>query len=159
MKRAVLISGVTAIALALTAVSASAKGFGGRDGGPRMSFEQLDANGDGVLTQDELQAQGAARFAAVDANGDGLLSAEEIAAQADRDISDRVAKMIEKRDANGDGLLSQEEMQPNEDRAARFFERMDENGDGGISQEEFEAKKKHGKRKGGRDGGEETENN
>ena len=161
MKRAVLISGVTAIALAVTAISASAKpgGEGRGDRGPRVTFEQLDANGDGVVTLEEMQAQGQARFAETDTNGDGLLSAEEIAAKAERDITDRVTRMIERRDTNGDGLLSQEEMQPNGDRSARVFERLDENGDGQISEEEFAAMKKHGKRKGGRNGGEETENN
>ncbi len=157
MKRAVLISGVTAIALAFTAASVTAKPGGGHRG-ERVSFEQLDANGDGFVTIEELQAQGQARFAETDTNGDGLLSAEEIAAKADRDISDRVAKMIEKRDTNGDGLLSQEEMQPNGDRAARMFDRLDDNGDGQISEEEFASMKK-GKRKGGRDGEAETENN
>ena len=62
------------------------------------------------------------------------------------------------RDTNGDGLLSQEEMQPNGDRAARMFDRLDDNGDGQISEEEFASMKK-GKRKGGRDGDAETENN
>jgi Ca2+-binding EF-hand superfamily protein len=157
MKRAVLISGVTAIALAVTAISASAKPGGG-ERGERVSFEQLDTNGDGFVTMEELQARGEARFADTDTDGDGLLSAEEIAAKANRDVSDRVTRMIEKRDTNGDGLLSQEEMQPNGDRAARMFDRLDDNGDGQISEEEFASMKK-GKRKGGRDGGGETENN
>ena len=49
-------------------------------------------------------------------------------------------------------------MQPNGDRAARMFDRLDDNGDGQISEEEFASMKK-GKRKGGRDGDAETENN
>ncbi|MFY0597698.1 MAG: EF-hand domain-containing protein [Cognatishimia sp.] len=157
MKRAVLISGVTAMALALTAGVASAKGGHGKHG-PRVSFEQLDVNGDGQITKDEIAAAATARFNEADTNGDGNLSAEELAAASERAKEERIAKMIEKRDENGDGVLSQAEMQPKEDRTDKMFERMDENGDGVISAEEFEAAKS--KRKGKRgDKGKKDESN
>jgi hypothetical protein len=40
-------------------------------------FDRLDANSDGVLDGNELDALLARRFARMDANGDGMLTAEE----------------------------------------------------------------------------------
>lgn len=150
MKRAVLISGVTALALALGAGVASAKGFGGKGGhhGPRMNFEQVDANGDGMITKEELAAHAQARFTETDTNGDGNLSAEELAAASERAKEERVQKMIERRDTNNDGVLSFDEMKPSEDRTAKMFERLDTDGDGSISQAELDEMKD--KRKGKR---------
>lgn len=146
MKRAVMISSVTALAVALTAGSALAKGGHGGKHGPRMSFEQLDTNGDGQVTQAEIAAMAAERFNTADTNGDGFLSAEELAAASERAKEDRIAKMIEKRDVDGDGVLSPAEMQPDEDRSAKMFERLDADSDGVISAEEFDSAKM--KRKG-----------
>lgn len=161
MKRAVWISGVTAMALALTAGVAVAKGGPGGHGGkhgPQMNFEKLDANGDGQVTKEEIAAAASARFEAVDTDGSGTLSAEELAAASERAKEERIAKMIEKRDENGDGVLSQAEMQPGSDRMDRMFERLDANSDGVISAEEFEQMKerRHGKR-GGKDKGDRDE--
>lgn len=163
MKRAVLISGLTAAAIALTAVGVSAKGGDGDrrgPGGPRINFEEVDTNGDGLITLEEMQAAAAARTAEIDTDGDGFVSAEELAEIAKRDVSDRVAKMLERRDENGDGQVSLEEMQPSAERQERMFERLDEDGDGAISEEELASMKKFGKRKGGhRHADKETENN
>lgn len=154
MKRTVILSTLTILAIAGTAVSASA--FGDRDGrkGPRIEFSTLDSNGDGQLTETEMQAHATARFNEADTNGDGSLSAEELTARADSQKAERmarrIAKMIEKRDTNGDGVLSQEELQPRD--RGDMFAKLDTNEDGMISQEEFDAAKgKFGKRKGGRD--------
>ena len=149
MKRAVLISGVTAMALALTAGVAAAKGGHGGKHGARMSFEQLDTNGDGQVTKEEIAAAATARFNEIDTNGDGNLSAEELAAASERAKEERIAKMIEKRDENGDGVLSQDEMQPKTDRTDRMFKRLDANDDGVISAEEFEKMKDRRKGKRG----------
>jgi hypothetical protein len=129
------------VAVALSPVSASAKG------GDRPSFEQLDTNSDGALTPAELAAHGAARFAAADTNSDGFLDAEELEAAAkardSKRAGKRIERMMEHRDANGDGKLSVEEMAPSEDRIAKRFERADKNDDGQLSEEEFEASAKH----------------
>ena len=138
--------------IALSPVSATAKG-----GGERVSFEQLDANGDGALTQEEMAAHGAKRFADADTDGDGFLSAEELAevakARAGKRAEKRSAKMLKHLDANDDGKLSADEMKPSEERMAKRFERADKNDDGQLSQEEFEQAAKHrghrGKKRGG----------
>ncbi|MEP2534152.1 EF-hand domain-containing protein [Shimia sp.] len=146
MKRTYFITGIIVAALSVTAVAASAKGSGGKmrgHHGPQINFEEVDTNGDGFLSQDELTAHAQARFDKVDTNGDGSLSAEELQASMEQRMKDRAQKgsekMLERRDANGDGVLSPEEMQPKGDRTAKMFDRLDTDGDGKISKEEFEA--------------------
>lgn len=149
MKRTVVISALTVLAIAGTTLSASAH-EGGKRGhqGPRVEFSDLDANADGQLTAAELDAHAAARFAEADTNGDGVLNAEELAARSDREVSERmekrIAKMIEKMDANDDGGLSLDEMQRRD--SAEMIAKLDTNEDGTVSAEEFEERK--GDRKG-----------
>ncbi|MEM8978662.1 MAG: EF-hand domain-containing protein [Pseudomonadota bacterium] len=138
---------------ALVVVLTSSLGFvalanakGHRDA---VSFAELDTNGDGSLTQDEITARAKMRFDEVDTNGDGQLSSEEIAARADERMAKRVERMISRRDSNDDGALSFEEMQG--DRKGRGFSRLDADGDGVVSEDEFaEMQEKRSKRKGDR---------
>lgn len=110
---------------------------------PEIVFEELDLNGDGAITLEEMTGAGDARFAEADANGNGTLDRDELLARAQERAERGVDRMIERVDANGDGALSQEEMAnmregrrgPN---PARMFERIDADGDGSISQGEFE---------------------
>ena len=89
----------------------------------QMVFEQLDANHDGVVTQDEVDAftklmgsnpRMAARvtklFADADANHDGKVSAAEAKARADA--------AFDTADANHDGILSPEERQASRQRSS-----------------------------------------
>ncbi len=142
MKRAIIMTGFTAIALAGTAITASAFGKG-HDEGPRMphiSFSELDANGDGQVTKEEIQAHFKARFDAADSDGDGNLSAEEMAARAEKERAERmqrrVSRMIERRDTDGDGLLSAEEMQAGRP-GVDMLTRLDTDKDGAVSEQEF----------------------
>lgn len=148
---------VLALAVAGTAIAGAANAFpGGQRGGPGMEmpgFEELDANGDGVVTTEELEAIGAARFAELDTNGDGSVSPEEMQAmmqeRANKRMSKGIERMMERLDANEDGVLSEDEL-PQRD-PAKMIEHLDEDGDGAISAEEFEAaKEKRGGRKGGK---------
>lgn len=145
MKRAIFITGVVAVALGVTTVAASAKGWGmggARGMGPMMSFEEMDLNGDGKVTAEEMAAMGQARFDKADANGDGFLDNDEMQAHVIEMAKERAAKvserMIEHKDVDNDGKLSFEEMQPSEKRKGKMFSRMDTDGDGAISQAEFE---------------------
>ncbi|MDP2579374.1 EF-hand domain-containing protein [Shimia thalassica] len=163
MKRAMFMTGVLAAALSVTAAGAWAMdkecGPKGKHG-PRhmMNFEEVDANQDGKITQDELDAFAKARFDKADTDGDGMLSAEEMQAKATEDMKKRAekrsAKMLEHKDANGDGKLSFEEMQSKgKKRGGKMIEKMDTDNDGAVSKEEFEAakakmEKRHGKKKG-----------
>ena len=147
MKTTLLMAG---IATALMVNVAEARGQGGQ--GPELpAFEQIDANGDGLVTTAELQAamqaQAAERFAQSDTDGDGALSAEELAAAAlARENSRRdsnITRMIARLDTNGDGVLQIEEMQARgDDRRAqgqgRMFDMMDTDDDGSVSAQEYE---------------------
>lgn len=109
-------------------------------------FATLDADGDGQVTEAELQARGDARFAAADADGDGLLTAEEMVSHVKGDrverVERRVERLIEDRDSNADGALSRAEL--GNERGGRMLERADSNNDGAISREEFaELRERH----------------
>lgn len=152
MKRIAILSALTALVIAGGTVSALAHDRNGEDGqgrkgpkGPQIPFAELDADGDGKVTQAELDAHFAAHFATIDTDGNGTLSAEELAAEAQGKNAERMAKrtarMMERMDANGDGVLSLEEMQPKN--GDKMFARLDTDGDGAISEAEFEAMKAH----------------
>jgi Ca2+-binding EF-hand superfamily protein len=133
--------------------------------GPRQEpvpdFATLDADGDGVLTAEELQSAKADRMGEIDTNGDGFVTVDEmialmLARNAER-IEARFGKMLERADANGDGQLSVDELGemrgapgPKLD-AAGLPKGWDANGDGVLSEEEFQTamenrKDRHGKR-------------
>ena len=148
MKRTLFISGVVVVALGVTGITsmaASAKGWGmsgPRGMGPMMSFEEMDLNGDGKVTAEEMAALGQTRFDKADANGDGFLDATEMEAHvlemAKQHAPQMSERMLNHKDADNDGKLSFEEMQPNEKRKGKMFDRFDADGDGAISQAEFE---------------------
>ena len=140
---------MAAVVSGMVMVAGAAQAAGHREA---PAFADLDLNGDGSLSLEELQAQGEARFAEADSDGDGALSAEELIAQAESRAADRVAAMIERFDENDDGLLQQSELpqRGNGDRAERMFDRVDADDDGVISAEEFEeARERMGERRGG----------
>ncbi len=152
MKKVLVLTTVAATLLGSVAFAESHgkgnMGGMGMAGGPRMaqlSFADLDANGDGQLTLEELTARPADHFASADANGDGGLNAEEMTAMMMAQMQDRVAamaaQMITRLDANKDGLIQADEMKPAGNDGAgleRMFAIMDINGDGAVSEEEFD---------------------
>lgn len=160
MKNTYWIAGVLAIGLGTGIAGMAVANQGGPE---RPSFETLDTDADGKLTQAELDAHKAARFAKSDTNGDGMLSAEEMMnsakANEGKRMQRRATKMIERMDADKDGMISAAEMQAMP-RGKDMFKRMDANSDGAITAEEFAAGKggygrHHGKGQGmdGQSGG------
>lgn len=135
MKHSSFIAVIVAVAGVAVSGAAMAKGIGHH--GPKMSFEEIDTDGNGEVTKAELQALKEARFAAADSNGDGVLSLEEMQAQGRERAAERAARMLERFDKNGDGALSKDEL-PQPRRAGKMFDRMDGDGSGGISKQEFE---------------------
>lgn len=116
-------------------------------GGARHSFEELDANSDGQVSQAEFAAHRAERFETADANGDGQLSRDEILARGkarDEARAERRAdKMLERLDANKDGALTLAEL--NDGRGGKLFDRADSDGNGAVSKAEFDQMKEHHK--------------
>ncbi len=149
MKRTVTITSIAALAIGLSAAIAVAGPYGGKGPGgpgmhrgPQINFEQLDLNGDGSITKEEIAGQAKARFDTSDADKDGFLTKEELQAGIEAHLKQRALtmadRMLERHDSDKDGKLSAEEMpQPKGKRAERMFDRMDANDDGTISEEEF----------------------
>lgn len=138
MKYGVVIAGlVTALTVGAGASFAQGPGIGDRyDRHDRPAFEDLDADKSGEITQAELQQHMTSRFTSHDANGDGLLSQDEMIAGAQVRAESRVARMIEMFDKDGDGALSVAEL-PKPRNPGRMFEKIDADGSGGISAEEY----------------------
>lgn len=125
---------------------------GGQKGGHGAmmleAFDAIDADKDGKLTEAEIAAFRAARFATADADKNGLLSAEELAAMHMSEMSGRMAersaRMIEHLDTDADGQLSAAELAEMPKRRSPFA-RADADSDGAISKAELEMMiEKHG---------------
>ena len=143
MLKIILLSGLIISAVTLTSVTGADAHGGGKRNMP--SFLELDANQDGNLSMEELQAFGQGRFDHADTNGDGILTREELTEQAQARIDGHVDRMIERKDSDGDGALSSEELRGGHDRGNRIFEHADADSDGLISEEEFKAAMARGK--------------
>lgn len=138
---------VAVMALALPATGAMARGGPEGGFGPAMlDFGDLDLNGDGQLTKDELSKQAEARFAKVDTDGDGQLDATELKAAASERQSLMVARMIQRLDEDGNGTLSATEMQAARDMGRGHRMKRGERGD--------HARGERGGKRWGRDRGE-----
>ncbi len=101
-------------------------------------FERIDANHDGVITQDEYIAAATARFNKADTTGSGELTAQQIASsprtvKREQRFASREVKHM---DTNGDGVVSQDEYIA---AAKSRFAKLDKNGDGFIDADEMPA--------------------
>ena len=144
------------ITVALGGLGVSSAVMASQRGQNMPSFENFDTNGDGVITQAEVEAHGAAKFAESDANGDGYLDAEELQAQLEARRSERRGPMGDKgpmgnkgpmgghtdADQDNSGFVEMMQRQFNERMeyaAAQMLQRMDTDGDGKVSAEEAQA--------------------
>ena len=122
----------------------------------------MDTNKDGQITKAEADAYRAGQEKAMDANGDGVISMDEMKAGMARmmgvEPTGRAGQMGEMRfarlDTNGDGALSADEMAA-DNRFTQIFKRIDQNGDGTLDKDELAQAqtwaqehrgKKHGRR-------------
>ncbi len=99
-------------------------------------LEQFDTNGDGAVSQDEIDAVRAADLAQYDTNGDGTLSLEEYQAYWMARFYERMVDAFQRLDANGDGEITAEEFNAG---LADIVAHLDRNGDGVLNADDREA--------------------
>jgi len=142
-------------ALTLTATFVEARDrSGGRGMNIEQIFERFDADGDGQVTQEEIDGAAETRFSDADTDGDGMLSEAEFMAQAQEQAGERAAERFARLDADGDGMLSRDVLEARRggQRMERMFNRLDANDDGAITMEEAEAAmERFRERRGGRE--------
>ena len=146
-------------AVSATTSLADSRGWHSGKGGHMaadITFADLDADGDGQLTEEELASAHQVWLASKDADGDGMLSQEELnAAIAERIMAmaeSQTARMIERMDDDGDGMISAEEIGDGRN-PGKAFSRLDSDDDGMISEEEFsQMMNRDGRWKRGKDG-------
>ena len=105
-------------------------GFRGHGKGGHMAMrllERYDANGDGKVSQEEIDRGRGERLASFDGDQDGKLSLAEFEALWLDAMRERMVDSFQGFDDDGDGLVTGEEYgKPFQ----RMVERMDRNGDG-----------------------------
>ncbi len=118
----------------------------GPNQGQKKMFEQIDADKDGIVTQDEMKAHRGQIFDKMDRNDDGYLEGEEKRLgrqkyKAKRKIHQAERKLDRKQEADTDkdGKVSYAEFAT---KNSPLFKRLDSNGDGNISAEEHDAAKR-----------------
>ena len=93
-------------------------------------FDSIDADGDGRLSQAEIDQVRNDRHAAHDANGDGSLVLEEFAGLWQETTHPLAVRVFQMLDADGDAVVTRVEY----DRPlAGIVERLDRDGDGALS--------------------------
>jgi hypothetical protein len=141
-------------------------GQGGQGGGFAMTFATLDADGNGLITEEDLRALAEAKFTEMDLDGSGTLGPDELAAVMEARMTERMGgrmgermgdrgpqradpvsmmtsmaeRMVKARDTDGDGMLSMAELEPAKG-FGRMIDRFDTDDDNAISQAEFDEAK------------------
>ena len=149
-------------AVAIAGVSYAGNRHGGFDGhrGHGMHFlgkgqlrltameilQSIDADGDGKLTQAEIDKVRNDRHSAHDADGDGSLGLEEFAGLWHETTHPLTVRAFQMLDTDGDAVVTRAEY----DRPlARIVERLDRNGDGALSPDDRWRHRRDDRRRGG----------
>lgn len=108
---------------------------------PGKGFAKLDANGDEVITLDEAEAAGAEKFIEyfdqIDADGSGEVTKEELREHHKQRHAERKARR-EAMDVDGNGAISYDEaVDAGAEKLVEHFEKLDRDGNGEITREEM----------------------
>ncbi|MDB6092621.1 MAG: Calcium-binding EF-hand-containing protein [Verrucomicrobia bacterium] len=128
---------IAACAFALLAVPAFANDMESAE----AKFKAMDTDGDGKISRAEHAVGAKMMFAKMDANNDGIVTADEMnamhAAKGDHMKSEKsAAEKIHMIDANGDGQITADEHAAGSE---AMFAKMDTDGDGYLSLSEMTA--------------------
>lgn len=103
-------------------------------------FARMDANSDGVLNAADREARMRARFDAQDADGNGQLSFEEVQASREARGEAREERRAERgTEGRGGHRMGRRGMRGGGEMHGMMMDRADTDGDGAISQAEFNA--------------------
>ncbi|MEB8388521.1 EF-hand domain-containing protein [Rhodobacteraceae bacterium KMM 6894] len=123
---------------------ASHKGHGHRGGRGKMGqiMEKVDADGDGAVTQAEIDTFRASLVEGADVSGDGDISLDEFDSIYLDLTRNRMVDAFQKLDEDGDGVVTQAEM---DKRFGNVVERMDRNNDGKLDRDDRGRRDRKGK--------------
>ena len=116
-------------------------GRGDRGEGLMIMFAEIDANGDGSITVEEIEAHRVARFAALDSDANGTVSRQEFMDHAAAQAGERAGTIFDRFDVDGDGTLTRDALEAGRGMGpdtGRMFARFDADGDGTVTVEEIE---------------------
>ena len=124
------------------------KNHGKRGGGGMMRqiLQKIDADGDGAVTQAEIDTFRSAMVTEADASGDGNISLAEFETIYLQMIRNKMVDAFQRLDEDGDGMVTQAEMDA---KFGNIVERMDRNDDGKLDRGD---RRGHDRKGHGRDG-------
>jgi len=96
-------------------------------------FAEMDLNGDGAVTADEIRQKRTVLFAESDSDGNGALSLSELEAMIERRRQAQLKKRLQRMDSNGDGIVSQSEFAS---KGGKWLQHLDSDGNGRITMDE-----------------------
>lgn len=121
--------------------------------GPKhdKAFGKIDSNGDEIITLEEAESAGADKFVEhfneIDADGSGEITKDELRVHHKQRMEERRAKR-EAMDADSNGSISLDEAtNAGADKLVENFDKIDANGDGEIDCEEMNKAHKDMRRK------------
>jgi Ca2+-binding EF-hand superfamily protein len=121
-------------AIVVAGASVAGGGHHGRGEGGAWLFETYDADGDGRITQAEIDQVRQGQLQKFDANGDGSLSLEEYQALWLDAMRERMVDRFQAHDDDGDGQVTVVEFNESFD---GLITRLDRNDDGAVTQDEL----------------------
>jgi len=142
-----IIIGTVALAAVIGISAVGATHAGGRSGhhGDRqeMLFERFDANQDGKITKQEIDARRKQTMDKYDADKNGNLSLGEFQGVFNEIMRHRMVRMFQRIDWDGDAKVTEKEIAHRLDRMMSW---LDRNGDGVIEKDDMRGHKSQGER-------------